>query len=162
MSPAAPKPSKRAVVLSALAVAAALGFLGWRIHQHRLRNNPPPLPPLENVLPVIPKDQEKQIRTAVKLGARTLLKVTPDQEKRMDDLWKQPPRSIEELIEFNKKVDAILTPQQVEKARPLRRMLRHAVLDRMLEGAGKRLSPNDFEKFKNEIKARVDRRIEGS
>jgi len=95
------------------------------------------------------------------LLGRTLLGVTPDQEQKIEAIWKRLPRSVDELAEYSRKTDAVLTEKQRMLVRPIRRRIRREAIDRMLEPARSRFSPEDFEKFRNAIMTRVDKRIDG-
>ena len=92
---------------------------------------------------------------------RTVLKVTPQQEKQIEAIWSHMPSSLNELVVMNRQMDAVFTPDQRRIVRPLQRVMRNKVIDDMLEPARSRFQPADFEKFQREIKRRVDAKIEG-
>jgi hypothetical protein len=114
-----------------------------------------------NSIPPLPKAEETRLREEARLLGRTLLGVTPDQEQKIEAIWKRLPRSVDELAEYSRKTDAVLTEKQRMLVRPIRRRIRREAIDRMLEPARSRFSPEDFEKFRNAIMTRVDKRIDG-
>jgi Spy/CpxP family protein refolding chaperone len=111
--------------------------------------------------PPIPVEAQMMVRQGIHLVGRPALGLTPEQVQQIQALLERFPRNLDELLDVTRRVDAILTPEQREKARPLRRRVRHGITDLVLEPARSRFRPEDFEKFKNEIKRRMDLRMEG-
>jgi hypothetical protein len=113
----------------------------------------------EGQLPFFTKAQEQQMREGLRQVGRTLLGLTPDQEKKMQAIWQRFPTTVDELVDHTKRTDEVLTETQRAIVKPIRTMARHQAIDRMLEPARSRFPPEDFEKFKKVIKERVDQRI---
>lgn len=101
------------------------------------------------------------IRTGMSLLGRTVLKLDAEQQKKLDEIWSKTPRSVDEVIKMQQATDKILTPDQIAKLRPIRKRAQDQIVDKMLEPARERMLEADFEKFSNEVKIRVDRRING-
>ncbi|MCX8038893.1 MAG: hypothetical protein N3D11_17975 [Candidatus Sumerlaeia bacterium] len=149
-----PKKSFAVLCIAAAVVGVAAAWLCWRD-----RLIAPPAPP--QALPTIaPADFEK-VKEQVRLVGRTLLGVTPEQEKQIDAIWRRPPATLNELVEFTRRSDAVLTETQRAIAKPIRRAARNQVIDRILEPARSRFPPEDFERLKTAIKTRVDARVDG-
>lgn len=142
----------------ALAGLGALAFSGYNGWQRYQRENPPPLP---EVIAPIPPGQQEALRTGMKLLSKTVLQATPEQEKRLAEMWDKTPRSLAEIIERQRETDRILTPEQRAKLAPLRRAFQNRIVDEMLEPARDRFAAEDFEKFREEVKKRVEERITG-
>ncbi len=136
------------------AVGAAAAWLCWKD-----RWIAPPAPP--QALPTIPPAEFERVKEQVRLVGRTLLGVTPEQEKQIDAIWRRPPATLNELVEFTRRSDAVLTETQRAIAKPIRRAARNQVIDHILEPARSRFPPEDFERLKNAVKARVDARVDG-
>jgi hypothetical protein len=137
-------------------VAAGLAALGaYKYSNHVREERRKPI----GVMPALPRAQEEKVREAVRQFGRTVLGVTPEQEKAIEAVWQEPPWSLGELIERQKKSDAILTPQQRAFIRPIRIMVRNTVIDGILEPGRDRFKPDDFEKFKYQVKLRVAQRM---
>jgi hypothetical protein len=115
----------------------------------------------EEFRPLFTKAQEQQIREGLHQVGKTLLGITPDQEKKLEAIWQRFPATVDELVDHTKRTDEVLTEKQLAIVNPIRRMARHQAIDRMLEPARSRFPPGDFEKFKKAIKERVDGRIGG-
>lgn len=141
------------IALCALVVSAYYG------RQRYLREHPPPLP---NVIAPIPPDQLKAIRVGFPIFRKTVLLTSSEQDHKLDQLWKNPPRSLAEVIEYEQRTNDILTTQQLTLYRPVRTAFQNRVIDQMLAPAGQRLSSGDFDKLKNEVKDRVQKRIDGN
>jgi len=140
------------VGLAALAVSAYYG------RQRYLRENPPPLP---NVIAPIPEGRVDQVRVGLKLVGATVLKTTPEQQAKIDEIWKNPPRSVEEVIDYQKRTNQVFNAEQRAKFKPMRKRFQNEVIDEMLAPAGKRMPGDDFKKLTDEVKRRVDERIDG-
>lgn len=147
-----------AAAVFACAGLIALGFSIRSGRQRYLREHPPPLP---NVIAPIPDDKVEAVRGGMKLLAKTVLHATPEQEEKLNEIWKNPPRSVEEVIQYQKRTDEVLTPEQRATFKPIRNGFRNRVIDQILSPASKRMTPEDFAKFTQEIKARVAHRIDG-
>jgi hypothetical protein len=93
--------------------------------------------------------------------AKTVLHATPQQQQQLAAIWDKPPRSIDELIQYQQRTDQVLTPDQRAKLLPIRKKVQNSIVDKMLEPARGGFGADDFEKFKKEVKARVDHRIDG-
>lgn len=148
---------KWAAVLFALAALVALGYSAWRGRQRYLAEHPPALP---NVLAPIPANQQKVVHAGMRFVG-SVLQLTADQQKKLGGLWRKDPRSVSELIDYNKRTDEILTPEQRARLKPMRQVMQNQVIDRMLEPGRKSMPEQDFEKLKKEIKARAAQRIDG-
>lgn len=142
----------------ALAGLGALAFSAWTGRQRYLRENPPPLP---DVIAPIPPDQQQALRTGMRLVGKTLLQASPEQEKQLAEIWDKTPRSLNEVIEMQRRTDRILTPEQRARLTPLRQGFQSRVIDQMLEPARDRFKPEDFERMKDEVKSRVEQRVQG-
>ena len=90
-----------------------------------------------------------------------VLDLTPEQGKKLGEIWKHLPRSVDELVDFQKRTDDVLTTGQRERLRPVQKTFRHQVIDRMLDPTKDRFAPGDFPKLKDEVKRRVDQRVDG-
>lgn len=156
--PPASSSKKTAAWLFAAVGLLALGWSGYQTWQQYKADNPPPLP---NVIAPIPADRVDAVRTGLKLVGPTVLGLSGDQQKEIDAIWKNPPRSMEEVIQYQRRTDEVMTPEQRAKFRPLRKAFQGRVIDQMLAPAGERMPPDDFQKMKEEVGKRVDERIEG-
>ncbi len=158
-----PKKNVKMRRLLALAFAlAAIGLLAvnsYRGRQRYLQEHPPPLP---EVIPPIPQDEQERLRVGIQLLGFGVLGFTPDQSKQVDAIWQRPPRSLNEVIDYLRRTNAVLTPEQQARFRQHRVRYTERIVDRLLEPSRKRFTPEDFDKFQKEIKARVERRISGS
>ena len=149
---------KTAAFLFAIVAICALAVSAYYGRQRDLRENPPPLP---NVIAPLPPEQLQAIRIGLPIVRKTILHTTPEQDAKWDELWKNPPRSLTEVIEYERRTNEILTTAQLGLYRPMRKKFQHRVVDAMLKPAGDRLSDDDFQKLKDEVKKRVDERIDG-
>ncbi len=153
---------KRRLVLAAAFAVAALGFLAvntYRGRQRYLQEHPAPLP---DVIPPIPPAEQEQLRVGIQLLGIGVLGFTADQSKAVDAIWQTPPRSMNEVIDYLKRTNAAMTPEQQAVFREYRVKYTEQIVDHILAPARKRFTPEDFEKFQKEIKARVEHRISGS
>ena len=158
----AKKSSKKARLLALAFAVAALGFLavnGYRGRQRYLQEHPAPLP---EVIPPIPPAEQERLRVGIQLLGIGVLGFTAEQSKQVDAIWQRLPRSLNEVIDYLKRTNAVMTPVQQAKFRQYRVRYTEEMVDRILEPARKRFKPDDFEKFEKEIKTRVEHRISGS
>jgi hypothetical protein len=141
---------------------AGVAVCSWSWKHYRKEYNlaKPPVPVLD-FIPTVPKEQEKAVMSAVAGGMSLMLFLSPEQREKAHEIWKTPPRSLEELISKQKQTDKILTPQQLERAKPVRRRIQGSIVDSMFEPGRKRFKPEEFDKMKDEIKRRVDERMSG-
>jgi len=142
--------------LTVLFVAAVLLSV---VPAYKYWKMPRPAPPAAPPLPISKADEQK-IREEMHALGKTLLGVTPEQEKKIEAIWQRFPTTVDELVAFNKKTDEALTDKQRLVLRPIQRMMRHKAIDRMLESSRPRFPPQDFERFRQAIKDRVDKRVE--
>jgi hypothetical protein len=149
---------KTAATLFAAAALVALGFSAYYGRQRYLREHPPPLPNV--IAPLSPEDMAL-IRKGFPIVRKTVLHTTPEQDAKLDALWAKPPRSLEEVIRYEQMTNTIMTTSQLVLYRPMRKRFEHRVIDKMLEPLGKRTSGPDFKKLSDEVKRRVDERIDG-
>lgn len=147
-----------ATCVFALAGLMAFGFSARKAHQRYQLEHPPPLPDV--VAPLLP-EQQKMVTQGMPLLGKALLKLDPDKQKKLEEIWKTTPRSVAEAIDYQRRTDALLTPEQKALLDPIRKKFQERTIDRMMAPASKRFTPEDFEKFKKEIKARVESRING-
>ncbi len=141
--------------LAGLVALGVSGFLGWQRYR---RENPPPLP---GVIAPIPPEMREGVRTGMQLLGKTLLQLTPEQNRKLAEIWKTSPRSINEAIEYQKETDKLLDARQKAIMKPIRKTFQDRVVDHMMEHARDRFSEADFGKLKDEIKVRVEKRITG-
>jgi hypothetical protein len=78
----------------------------------------------------------------------------------VQEVWKVQPRTLDELIRKQKQTDQLLTPDQRQKLKPVRRMVEGRVVDLMFEPGRKRFTPQEFDQLKGEIKRRTAQRME--
>lgn len=149
---------KIAAWIFAVTGLGVLAFSGYQGRQRYLRENPPPLP---EVIAPIPPGHQEALRSGMRLVSKTLLRVSPEQGKQLTELWDKTPRSVDEVIEYQRRTDQILTPEQRARFKPLRQAFQNRIVDEMLEPARNRFPASDFEKFRNEVKNRVEERISG-
>jgi hypothetical protein len=157
-SKAPPASRKFAAAVFALLGLTALGISAYYGYQRYRKEHPQPLP---HVIAPIPKNQEEFVRNGMRFVGTQVLDLTPDQGKKLGKIWQHLPRSVDELVDFQKRTDDILTTGQRERLRPIQKTLRHQVVDRMLEPTKGRFATGDFEKMKDEVKRRVDHRVDG-
>lgn len=156
-APKTPSAGKRnAAILFAIVAVAALGYSACRGRQRYLAEHPAPLP---DVIAPISKEEHEKMRKGMGLLGATLLQTTPEQQKKLDEIWKTPPRTLEEVNQYQKRTDAVLTEQQLAILKPIRKRVQGQIVDKFLDPVAKRLPPEDFEKFRTEVKNRVDSRI---
>jgi hypothetical protein len=149
---------KVAAVLFAVAALIALGISAYYGRQRYLREHPPPLP---NVIAPLSSADMALIRKGFPIVRKTILHTTADQDAKLDALWAKPPRSLEEVIRYEQTTNNILTTGQLALYQPMRKRFEHRVIDKMLEPLSKRSSSVDFQKLSDEVKRRVDERIDG-
>jgi len=137
---------------------ALVAVCGFGAYKYRKSRN---APRSESFLPILTKAQEEQIREGLHQVGKTFLGITLDQEKKLEAIWQRFPTTVDELVDYTKRTDEVLTDKQRALANPIRKMARHQAIDRMLEASRSRFPPEDFEKFKRVIKERVDGRIGG-
>jgi len=147
-----PKALLAILCVAAVALSAFAAYRHWR---------PDRRASVAGAIPQLPKAEETRLREEARLLGRTLLGVTPDQEKKIEAIWQQPPRSLDEVVEYSRRTDAALTETQRMLVKPIRTRIRHEAIDRMLAPARSRFSREDFQKFRNAIMTRVDKRIDG-
>jgi hypothetical protein len=152
---------KRARILWA-AVFAAVGIgvclWSWR-HYREVYTTAEPQIPVMDLIPVIPKAQQEAAMNAIVGAARLALALSPEQQEKVRAIWKEPPTSFQEMIAKQKEMDKVLTPIQLAIARPVRKAVQDKIVDEMFESGRDRFTPEDFKKFKDEIKRRVDERM---
>lgn len=149
---------KAAAVLFACAGLFALALSGWYGYGRYRRENPRPLP---DVIAPIPEGEREALRTGMRVVGKTILRLSPDQEKKVTEIWKKTPRSLDEIIEMQKATNRLLTPQQRARLDPLRKAFQGRIVDQMLEPARDRFGGEDFEKLKKTVKERVEERVSG-
>jgi hypothetical protein len=165
MTPTRPavKPSstgarRTAAIAFALVAFAALGVSAWYGRQRYLREHPPPL---AGVIAPIPPDQLALIRKGFPIVRQTILHTTPEQDAQLDDLWQNPPRSLDEVIRYEQRTNEILTTEQLKLYQPLRKAMQRRVIDQMLSPAKDRMTNTDYDKLRDEVNNRVNKRIDG-
>jgi hypothetical protein len=149
---------RAAAVVFVLVAFAALGVSAWYGRQRYLREHPPPLP---QVIAPLPPEQLALIRKGFPIVRKTVLHTTPEQDAQLDELWKKPPRSLDEVIKYEQRTNEILTTQQLVLYRPLRKAMQRRVIDQMLGPAKDRMSNTDYDKLRDEVNNRVNKRIDG-
>lgn len=154
-SPAWHKPAAFVVTIVAL---VTLGLSIYYGRQRYLREHPPPLP---NVIAPLPPQDLALIRKGFPIVRKTVLHTSPEQDAKLDALWKNPPRSLEEVIHYEQTTNDILTTQQLALYRPLRKSFQNRVVDEMLGPLKTRMSGPEYDKLSNEVKQRVTERIDG-
>jgi hypothetical protein len=160
--PSAP-PRRRAAKI-ALAAAFAVGaslvcVWSWKHNSEKYEAKKPPVPVLD-FIPTVPKENQQAVTQAVTAAFGLALFLSPEQRAQVQDVWKVPPRTLDELIQRQKQTDKVLTPEQRQKLKPVRRMVEGKVVDLMFEPGRKRFTPEEFEQLKNEIKRRTAQRME--
>lgn len=142
--------------LFALVGLAALAVSAFRGRQQYLREHPPPY---QTVIAPIPPDMVEPLRKGMQIFARTVLMATPQQQEQLAEIWKLPPRSLDEVIKYQQATAKVLTPAQRAIYDPVRKKFQDRIVDKMLEPASHRMTGSDFEKMSVEVKARLERRI---
>lgn len=153
------KKRKTGAWLFALAGLFALSFSAHRGWQRYRAENPTPL---TNVIAPIPPEKVDAVQTGLKIAGKTILRLSAEQQAQVDEIWKNPPRSLEEAIDYLRRTDSVMTPAQRALFHPMRKTFQDRVIDEMLAPAGKRMPPEDFQKMTEEVKKRVDQRIDGN
>ena len=138
----------------------AVCFWSWSHYREEYNLAKPPIPVLD-FIPTVPKDQQEKVMSMVSGGMKLMLFLSPEQQEKTREIWKTPPRTLEELITKQKETDKILTPQQLERARPVRRHIQGMIVDAMFEPGRDRFKPDEFTKLKDEVKRRVEERMTG-
>jgi uncharacterized protein (DUF2267 family) len=119
----------------------------------------PPVPVLD-LIPTVPKAYQSEVTSAVTVAAGMMFALSREQRAQVAEIWKDPPRTLEGLISRQKRMDQVMTPQQRERMKPMRRIVQGKIVDAMFEAGRNRFSPGDFEQMKNEIKRRVAERMD--
>ena len=157
-----PKPGRKLVRIAWAGLfavtAAALCTWSWRHYHTKYSPRRDPVPVFE-FIPNVPKDRHEGIMQAIRKSAGFVFTLSPGQLQQLAVLWKDPPRSLPDLISRQKQMDRILTPAQVSNLAPARTAIQNKIVDEMMEPGRKRFRPDEFEKMKNEIKRRVETRM---
>jgi len=150
------------LALAGLFAVAALAACVWSWQYYRkLYSTPkPPIPVLE-LIPTVSKAHQANIMNAVMTGASFVLTLSPDQRQRVASLWKEPPKSLSELISKQQQMDKLLTPEQLRRLLPLRQMVQNRIVDETFESGRSRMTAADFDRMKGEVKRRVNARMSG-
>lgn len=148
------------VTLAALFAMGGWGLCTWSWQHYRKVYNPPKTPvPVMELIPVIPQGQQASVAQAITLASSLALGLNPDQQARVREIWKVPPKSLQELIGKTRQVDKVLTPAQLARFKPMRRMVQNQIVDALFEAGRNRFSPQDFNRMKDTIKQRVEQRM---
>jgi hypothetical protein len=161
---AARAPRRRRPLLlacAALFAVAAAAACWWSWEHYRKVYAPPKTPvPVLDFIPTVPKDKQQEVTRAITSAAALVLTLSPGQIRDVAAIWKEPPKSLEELISKQKQMDRLLTPGQLARMRPVRTIVQGRIVDAMFENARSRFTPQDFEQLKGEIKRRVSQRMD--
>ncbi|MCX7018646.1 MAG: hypothetical protein WCK47_13750 [bacterium] len=159
----APKKGRRR--MARLTVACLFAVAGvaacvwsWQYYRRLYARLKPPVPVLD-LIPTVPKAHQEGVMRAVMSGASFVLALSPDQRQQVISIWKEPPRTLTELIDKQHVMDKILTPDQLQRLRPVRKMVQDRIVDEMFEAGRDRFSPSDFDKMKGEVKRRTNERM---
>ena len=157
-------PSDKKLRTTAATVFAVAGIAvciwTWQ-HYRRIYSTPKSPIPILEMIPTVPKEKQETIRNIVGGATKMMLFLSPEQQKQTREIWKEPPRSLDDLIAKQQQMDAILTPQQRARAKPIRTLAQNRIVDEMFEQARDRFRPDDFNAMKDEIKRRVEKRMSG-
>ena len=156
-----PRPRWLKVLLAtAFAVAATLLCLwSWKHNREKYEVKKPPVQVLD-IIPTVPKESQEAVTKAVTAAFSLALFLSPDQRAKVQEVWKVQPRTLDELIRKQKQTDQLLTPEQRQRLKPVRRVVEGRVVDLMFEPGRKRFTPQEFEQLKGEIKRRTAQRME--
>lgn len=148
------------ILWAAVFAVAGLGVCLWSWqHYRKVYTTREPQIPVMDLIPVIPKARQEAAMNAIVTAARLALALSPEQQEKVRAIWGTPPTSFQELIAKQKEMDKVLTPAQLAIARPVRKAVQDKIVDEMFESGRDRFTPEDFKKFKDEIKRRVDERM---
>lgn len=149
---------KTAAWLFALGGIATLLYSGKEGYERYQAENPPPL---QHVIAPIPEDKVETVQKGMQIFVPMYLGLNAEQKATVDQVWKTPPRSVEEVIQYLDRTHAVMSPEQRSKFKPLRTRFQEQVIDQIMEPASQGISKDDFEKLKAEVKKRVEERIDG-
>lgn len=145
---------------AAFAVAATVACVwSWKHNREKYEAKKPPVQVLD-IIPTVPKESQEAVTKAVTAAFSLALLLSPDQRAKVQEVWKVQPRTLDELIRKQKQTDQLLTPDQRQKLKPVRRMVEGRVVDLMFEPGRKRFTPQEFDQLKGEIKRRTAQRME--
>ena len=106
-------------------------------------------------------DEAEAVMSTVSNAMKLTAFLPGEQQEKVREIWKTPPRSLTELIEKQRQMDSVLTPEQLNRARPVRRFVQGRIVDQMFERGRDRIAPEEFDKLKDEVKRRVEERMSG-
>jgi hypothetical protein len=165
--PAAPKSAarrRRAWIIVVGLLIALSGAAGFGIY-HRFFQTPPGAirrQPYAKHLPHLGQQQEMQVYRDMSNIAQTILRITPQQREKLSAIWgPRLPQTVDELVDYQRRTNEVLTPTQRLVLRPVRRVLRERAIDQIVEPARGHFTPEDFEKLRTAVKARINQRLAG-
>jgi hypothetical protein len=162
--PSAPPPKRKRLHIAAAAAFAigglVMAFFTWRHYDRVFEVRRDPIPILE-MIPTAPRESQENIRKIVGGASKLMLFLSPEQQAKTREIWKEPPRTLDDLIAKQQEMDKILTPQQRAYSKPIRVYAQEKIVDEMFEPGRGRFKPKDFDAMKDEIKRRVEKRMSG-
>ena len=158
------RPGRRRLLI-VLAVVFAVGgiaacYASWKHYRKVYAAARTPIPVLD-FIPVVPKENQEAVMSTVSNAMKLTAFLPGEQQEKVREIWKTPPRSLTELIEKQRQMDSVLTPEQLNRARPVRRFVQGRIVDQMFERGRDRIAPEEFDKLKDEVKRRVEERMSG-
>lgn len=140
--------------------AIAVCYASWKHYRKVYVAARTPIPVLD-FIPVVPKQNQDAVMSTVSNAMKLTAYLPAQQQEKVRDIWKTPPRSLTEVINKQKQMDQVLTPEQLSRAKPIRRFVQGKIVDHMFEPGRQRLAPEEFEGLKTEVKRRVEERMSG-
>lgn len=112
--------------------------------------------------PNISEADRRGIRNDMTKMAKEVAGLSDDQIKKMEAVWKEPPKSREEARARFQKMQEIMTPEQRAKMRAAGPMMGMAMFNRRMEQMRGKMSPQEFDAYKaKRLKQMQDRMKNG-
>lgn len=111
------------------------------------------------LIPNIPKEKQESVMRIAGGAFALTAALPPEQRDQIREILKHRPNSIDDLLSQTQAIDNVLTPEQRKRAKPIRKLVQDKIVDEMFEPGRSRFRPDEFDKFKNEIKRRVGERM---